>query len=108
MKRTAKHYRSSRAFRPMLEQLEARLVPTVTVQHLDLDNDGAADDFRIRGDGENSIVQMFDLGNGLMGLAIDANGDGDFNDAATGGRGPVYHFHHFQEQCRFRHQAQGQ
>lgn len=72
---------TARRFRPVIENLENRLVPAVTVQQLDLDGDGAADDIRIVGDDQNNVIRISDNGaNGIL-LSIDANGDGDFTDA---------------------------
>lgn len=73
----------NRRFRPTFDMLETRLVPAVTFQQLDLDGDGAADDIRIVGDSQNSILTIHDSGSGEV-VTIDANGDGDFDDAALG------------------------
>jgi hypothetical protein len=84
MKRSSPYTARPRAFRPILEQLETRLVPAMTLQQLDLDGDGSQDDIRIRGDGGNNTVQIFDTADNGFVLAMDANGDGDFDDAPLG------------------------
>jgi hypothetical protein len=80
--------RPGRRSRPSLEMLESRLVPAVTFRQVDLDGDGARDDVRIVGDAQNTRVVIGDDGAGIIAVSIDANSDGDFNDAALGDLAP--------------------
>lgn len=66
-----------RSFRSRLavEQFDARIVPAVLLTKLDLDGDGAQDDIRIVGDGQNSFVSIMDDGAGKVHVHIDANGN---------------------------------
>lgn len=69
-------------WRPLLERLEDRLAPAVSlVTSLDLDLDGDFDDVRIVGDARSNRVVMSDQpGTDRLIIAIDANNDGDLND----------------------------
>jgi hypothetical protein len=69
--------------RSTVESLEARICPAVTIQAgVNLDNDGAADDLKIVGGSENTIVYLQDdgFGSAVLLVSVDINGDGDFLD----------------------------
>lgn len=70
----------TKRYRPTVEPLEGRLAPAVIVAQLDLDDDGTADDIRIRGDSGKNVINISDDGSAALTISIDANGDGDTGD----------------------------
>src|SRR5262249_23639719 len=75
-----------------LEALNDRIVPAVVLTQLDLDGDGATDDIRIVGDGQNSKITITDNGANQVQIQIDANGDGDYTDFAKGDVSNTFNF----------------
>lgn len=72
----SKKPRRSVRSRLAIDQFDARIVPAVVLTQLDLDGDGATDDIRIVGDGQNSTVFIQDDGTGNLHINIDANSNG--------------------------------
>lgn len=84
MKRYSRHRSVRLANRLRHEQLEDRALLAVTIDiGIDLDSDGAFDDVRIVGGGENTTIRIEDegIGSGSLVIDVDKNGDGDFLDA---------------------------
>lgn len=75
-----------------VETFNDRIVPAVVFTQLDLDGDGATDDIRIVGDGQNSKITITDNGANQVQIQIDANGDGDYNDAGKGDLSNTFNF----------------
>lgn len=75
-----------------LEAFNDRIVPAVVLTQLDLDGDGATDDIRIVGDGQNSKITITDNGANQVQIQIDANGDGDYADYARGDLSSMFSF----------------
>lgn len=79
-----KHRKSSFSRRLRMERLESRFALAVNIAiGIDLDGDGNADDVRIVGGTENTLVRIDDegVGQGSLTIDVDKNGDGDFLDA---------------------------
>lgn len=67
-----------------VESLGCRIVPAVLLSKIDLDGDAQTDDVRIIGDGQHTKIAIADDGVSQIHMQIDANGDGDYADAARG------------------------
>lgn len=72
----------TRRFRPELDCLETRLVPTCTINQLDTDGDGTNETFQFIGDDLRQVLNVTDnaFQDHIL-VSLDCNGDGDFTDA---------------------------